>query len=329
MHIPFDHAHQLYDMAFSSQHHQSSSNGRYLPGQPRIMLGLSPEVLYDYLEKDLCTRDLNIMSPHLWLMATRSSKNVSPLHHQKVKGRHIILTEDPRLHLLWIDDRIFIKPLPPYLLSYEFCERYLFPEPWPTPNLSQKPPLSSAAVYPEWNARKEELSRSALGFLRSYFYLIKCSSDLEIALSHRLLPPDVTFETFCQFSSRFAAITDDGVAPRYHYGELRLGRLNLWCKLLLQRWHYETVYRQYGQYFQRFYGPLLFTFAFFSVALSTLQVELAVESVIENQRQWPRFWTFSRVFSVLSLAVVGLPFLTILALLIGKPLMELRYALTH
>ena len=327
MDVPFDNVHQLYDMSASNIPPNADDQ---LPGQPRVRLGPLPGPLFEYLANDLFTKDLNAMAPNLWLMTTRSSAHVSPLHHQYVLGRQIIITEDPRLHLLWIDDHIFIKPLPLYLLSFEFWEQYLLPESTSITSLKQTP---TPKAYPEWNDRKKELAKAASGFLRTYLFLIQYQSDFNIALSNGLLPVDTTFDSFVSFSARLETIKDCEVSPRYHYGEMRLTRLNMWCKILLGRWHYQVVHRQYGHYFARFYGPLLFLFGFLSVALSALQVEMAVENQYQSgtlpDYEWPRFWIFSRVFSVLSLVAVGIPTISILALAIGKPLMEIRYALTH
>lgn len=90
-----------------------------LPGQPRIHLS-DTETLIAFLEQEFLSKQLDAMSPHLWMMSTQSSANISPLHRQRVKGREIVITEDPKLHLVWIYDRIFIKPLPKYLLSHAF-----------------------------------------------------------------------------------------------------------------------------------------------------------------------------------------------------------------
>ena len=70
-----------------------------LPGHPRIPLQDAAQ-LRDFLYRELWAVDLERMAPHLWIMSTQSSSNVSPLHQQKVKGRKIIVTEDPRLHLV-------------------------------------------------------------------------------------------------------------------------------------------------------------------------------------------------------------------------------------
>lgn len=54
------------------------------------------------------------------MMATQSSANINALHRQIFKGRKIVVTEDPQLHLIWLQDRIHIKPLPKCLLSHAF-----------------------------------------------------------------------------------------------------------------------------------------------------------------------------------------------------------------
>ena len=322
METPFDHKHQIHDMSAQGV---SSTDGP-LPGQPRIRLGPLPGPLFEYLENDLCTKDLDMVASKIWVMATRAFDNVTPLHHQKIKGRRIMITERPKLHLLWIDDQIFIKPLPLYLMSHDFWEKYLLP----MAGFDQK---SQDTLYPERYEQKRNLAKAALGYLRTYRYLIQHQSDFDIAVSERLIPASLTFESFCDFSSRFEAIKDSEVAPRYQYGELRLARLNLWCKIFLRQWHYQTVHRQYAQYFARFYGPLLFMFGFWSVLLSAVQVEMAVE----NQYQagnftylvWPQFWSFSRIISVLSMVVIGLPSTWVLLLLFGNLAMESRYFVKH
>lgn len=314
---PFAEEHQLDDM-----HPPYPQYDDRLPSQPLISIKSEPGQLFDFLDKDLLTLDLDRMAPKLWLMATQSGSHISPLHHQRIKGRKIVITEDPRLHLVWIEDRIFVKPLPLYLQSYTFWAKYLYHS---TTEPNEKAPDT---MFPDWSIRKEPISRAALGLLRSYAFLIRHSSDLDIAIHHRLLPPDKTFLSICLFTSQLLSIPDSEVSPRYGYGELRLTRLNFWSKIFLNRWNYETVHRQYSQYFQRFYAPLLFAFGFFSVVLSALQVEMAVESVWTSH-QWQAFWLFSRVFSIVSLAVVATPALGLLLLFLGKNMMELKYALTH
>ncbi|KAH7000716.1 hypothetical protein EDB80DRAFT_724372 [Ilyonectria destructans] len=63
---------------------------------------------------------------------------------------------------------------------------------------------------------------------------------------------------------------------RYAYGEIRLTRLNLYAPLLLGKSHFQRVEHQYGKYFARFYGPILFVIGIISVVLSGLQVVVSV-----------------------------------------------------
>src|SRR6266516_2715610 len=58
----------------------------HLPGYPRIALSDTVR-LTSFLRSEFCNDDLDKMSPHLWIMSTQSSANISPLHRQKVKGR--------------------------------------------------------------------------------------------------------------------------------------------------------------------------------------------------------------------------------------------------
>ena len=313
---PFDKADELYNAM--------SSLSQHVPGQPMISVSSDPDSLYKFLKIDLSTKDLDAMAPHLWLMSTRSHANVSPLHHQIVKSRRVVLTEDPGLHLTWIDDKIFIKPLPLYLLSHDFWIQHLLPQACIPVSTGPKQP---SPAFIDFDESKCSLTASSLGFLRSYCFLIRYPSDFDIAINCRLLPPSTTFESFCAFATRFRNITDSEVRPRYHYGELRLSRLNFWSKFLLVRWHYIDIPHQYWQYFQRFYGPLLFLFGLFSVALSAMQVEMNVETL--NANKWISFWGFSRVFSVLSLVLMAFTGLILLLLLSRKLLVELAYAVTH
>lgn len=179
-----------------------------LLGHPRIRLDDS-SALSDILYKDLDLKDLEDLAPRLWLMSKQDSTSISPLHRQQVKGRQIIISEDPRLHLVWHRTRIFIKPLPAYLLSHDFWKAHLDPK------------------------ANERLFKAACGLMRTYFYLVQYESDFRIAERPdlRLLPGCNSFEEFCSFSSDFQSILDSSVSQRYSFGELRLSRLNMYSKV--------------------------------------------------------------------------------------------------
>ncbi|RDL41704.1 Uncharacterized protein BP5553_01683 [Venustampulla echinocandica] len=252
-----------------------------LPGDSWLMLH-DPRMV-QFLNNEYWAQDLEKFAPYLWVMSTHSSTNVNPLHRQLVKGRKIIVTEEPRLHLVWFHDRIFIKPLPKYLLSYRFWEMFM---------------LNKPSCLGD---RQDGIRRAALGYLRTYRYLIRHESDFTIAMQDhlRLIPQGVGWEEFCRFISALDHIKDLDVSGRYSYGELRLSRLNFYAPLFLNKFHFEQIHGQYGDYFARLYGPILFIFAVVSTMLNAMQVELAVDQV--SAAHWVSLWPTFRGFTAVVL----------------------------
>jgi hypothetical protein len=283
-----------------------------LPGNPRIRLD-DPFQLNSFINKDFGLGDLERLAPHLWLLSKHDGGNISPLHRQFVKGRRIVTTEDIRLHLVWYYDRIFIKPLPQYITSHAFWSEYLISSPLnPSKALNQK----------------DEIRKTLLGFLRTYSYLITHESDFYIAQEQHLIPKDVTWTQLSNFMMRFESIIDDDVARRFHYGELRLTRLNFYSRLILHKRNFQRVHSQYGSYFASYYGPLLFTFATLSLLLNAMQVEMAVEQVNLRNR-WFGFWDACRGFSITCLVLTILLSLWLAVLFLYKFVMEWVYALSQ
>lgn len=202
-----------------------------LPGVPSVML-MDSALAREFLRKELWSADLESIAPRLWIMTTFSSSNINALHCQRVKDREIIVTEDPRLHLVWIHHRIFIKPLPRNLLSQAFWKMYL------------------SEGSNRLGNHRSDICKATTGFLRTYRYLIQHESDFNSAQQDGfgLIPKDVNWASFCRFSGELCHIEDSDVSGRYCYGELRLTRLNLYAPVLLRKFHYEQVYRQYGDF---------------------------------------------------------------------------------
>ena len=277
---------------------------RYLPGQPTISL-TKPGVL-GHLRQEMMTPDLNRMAPHLWLVAKPSSDHCSPLHTQIVRGRNIVITENPELHLCWIDNRVFIKPIPRYLLSWAFWQHYLHDS--------------------DSNSPAEEgssLIQAVLGYMRSYFFLVRHESDYRMAIKEHLIPEGTKYEDFMIFISCFGNIQDSQVSPRYHFGELRLRRLNQWSRILLRKPYFYKVAWQYTDYLARYYVPYLFIFTIFSVVLNAMQVGVGART------DWQSFHGVSAWFSVGTLLVVCVFILWIagdFVLLSGR---EVIYAVSH
>ncbi|KAL4756185.1 uncharacterized protein BDW70DRAFT_154397 [Aspergillus foveolatus] len=269
-----------------------------LPGHPGRWFS-TPSALTKFLVRDLCTPELDFMAPRLWIMTTYSSSNIYPLHFQRVKGRDIVITEFPRLHLTWKHSQIFIKPLPKYLLSYNFWSKFL---------------TSTSLVAPSHD--RETIVSAAKGLLRSYYYLIQHESDFTIAQATNLLPGNITWAEFSNFIAHAQSIADAEVSPRYHYGEIRLTRLNFYSKFLLHRTRYEWGRPQYSAYFSRFYGHFLFIFAMVSLLLSAMQVELAAEALVSGPEQWYTVFYIFRCLSVVCVVLIVAVALSLLGTLI-------------
>lgn len=308
---PFPAVHQL-NTELESDLHKSAQgvSARYLPGYPRISLE-DRSGLLDFLENEYCSADLDQVAGKLWWMSKQDSANISPLHRQVVKKRSIVVTEDPKLHLVWIDDRIFVKPLPRYLTSYTFWAEFLGDD--------------ADVATP---SRYSTIRKAALGYLRTYFYLVRSESDFYIAQDPtlHLIPIGVTWEQFCNFATELVRIPDRDVSERYAYGEIRLTRLNFYAPLLLRKSHFQRVEYQYKEYFAHFYGPVLFVAGVVSILLSGLQVAVAVHGVDTGSNGQPllaaALW-FSVVMMLLFCAIL----MFILLIFVYKFVKEWNYAL--
>jgi hypothetical protein len=201
------------------------------------------------LQKVLHDDILESIHKQLWYAGRKG--NVSPLHHQKVIRREIILTERARLHLVWFEKTIYVKRLDDELLNWEYFSRVVCGD--------------------------EAVHRAACGFLLSYAHLIEYPSDLEVAKTHGLVNEKIAWKKWQTFrTSVLHYLTDRDVHDRYEYGELRLGRLNQICRMKYLGLSYFNVHRDYSSYFGDNYMTLVALFALVSVALSAMQVMTSV-----------------------------------------------------
>ena len=137
------------------------TNPTALPSQP--LSGLDPTDVCAYLCNELPTNDLNRMAPYLWLVgypAEQSHFSPSPADFQS----EIVITENTELHCTWICDRVFIKPNPPFLLSWAFRQHFLV--------------LPSSPIAP---SLRMSLHEAAPRYLRTYSRPSKHASDVRIA----------------------------------------------------------------------------------------------------------------------------------------------------
>jgi len=140
-----------------------------------------------------------------------------------------------------------------------------------------------------------------------------------VALEHKLLPglSSDHFEEVLHFLATFRSVGDENVNPRYHYGELRLSRVNNVARLFRFRYFYYDVRGQYAMYFMRFLTPLVFVFGTLTVALTAIQVVLAVEQ-LGSAGYWRWFGGLAKWYSVVCMVLVAVA-------LIGFPLLWLGF----
>ena len=124
-----------------------------------------------YLLEELEVSRLNKIHSCLWLAGLK--RPAFSLQKQLSIGHEIVLTDSADLHLLWRSTKIFIKPLPDWLLLYSVWQEYL--------------------------SKDESLHEYAAGFLLSYLWLIRSAGDLELAHEYGLVNRSIDWETWTTF----------------------------------------------------------------------------------------------------------------------------------
>ncbi len=277
----------------------------FLPGQPRVRLDDDPKddqgPLFAYLNESHNTDKLDGLLPYMRyiFVQTPSFEHILPLHHQGAHAREIKVTENPGLHLVWHYELIFIKPVPAYFYSPAFWE-YLK------------------------NADKEDMAlhKACVGFMRSYYVLIKYKIDFDEACKLRLIPEKSngklpTYEEWCKFIAPFARVGDKHVNDRYRYGELRLTRINRTARIFGFKLAYHHIYPQWGSFLEHTLAPIIAVFAICTVVLNSMQVTLSAIPMLQTAPDglWPKFVDAAIWFPVVVIAsIAALLMLTLLGL---------------
>lgn len=257
--------------------------------KPGKLQEINSESFPKYLRRELDFSRLDGIHHHLWL-AGRSSVGSRALHRQLMIGREIILTEQADLHLVWQDSRIYLKPMPEFLLNFHFWTEYL--------------------------CQDEALWQSARGFLLSYLWLVSSKNDLRIAHDKGLLPPEIRWERWVPFSRSLLGpiniMSLDSVNRRFLYGELRLNRLN-WIYRLFSLKHkprnfiigYMYGYNRYSVFLERNFTWIIGAFVYVTIVLTAMQVGLATDRLGKNERFQNASYGFT-VFAILApIAALG------------------------
>ncbi|KAF3059940.1 hypothetical protein GL218_04709 [Daldinia childiae] len=277
-----------------------------------------------FLSKELSLQKLEVFSKYFW--AIGSKRPAAPLNYQIYSRREIIPCERLDLHLVWTNDgRIFIKPLPRFLLSLEVWDEYLNcnvdckcqrgPAKLDTSNALQTPHRhgpdnlrganinQAGSIWPQRDVCA--LRRCALGFLYSYVCLLTYESDFAYAKEHHLLPrsaeeSEIHWDDWKKFSKEILAkYKEADVHPRFHRGELRLSRLNFFSRFT--QWPLFTSYirgwRNYGSLVRDNITSLATVTVFIALILTAMQVALATDQIKAN----PRLMDVSYGFSIFAI----------------------------
>jgi len=206
-----------------------------------------------------------------------------PLNYQLALSRQLVLSENMGHHLVWKPGTMYLKPLPRYLLDYNFWGQHLLCK-------------HEGQCKKEKNSCKRELRENAVGFLHTYVALVQYESDFSIAKSAFLLPENLSWKTWRAFTEQvIKSRVFENVKRRWRFGELRLGRLNLVSRYIyLNLRGYAGHQRTYTEFFQDNIRSLLTFIAFWVLLLGAVQVGLATERLVRQQN----FQAFSVAVSV-------------------------------
>jgi hypothetical protein len=270
--------------------------------------------LEDFLSSELSLGRLEVLHRHLWFAGAK--RPPKPLHYQIQIGREIIITEQMDLHLLWANDgRIFIKPLPRFLLDPQFWSRSLSCLAFCRCNTSvtetdennskgrQFKPLANP---PSQECLRRRLRKCALGFLYTYACLISYESDFYIATNQHLLPhrtdgssPD--WEDWKNLVGEILACqNEENVHPRFYRAELRLSRLDT-IHRFTQFPPFEPYLRgrrNYGSLFRDNLTWLATATVFIALVLTAMQVGLATDQLKDNKSFMATSYGFT-IFAIL------------------------------
>lgn len=200
------------------------------------------------------------------------------------------------LHLLRFSNKLLVKPLPEYILSKSLWENHI---------------CEDLALW-----------QSATGWLLSYVWLVTTPLDLKLAHNEGLVPKSITWVCWKAFVTNFLNSVDMNtlhqVNKRYHFGDLRLARINTIYRTRFFFTHfvrgYLYGYNRYVVFFERNFSWILILFVFLSLVLSAMQVGTALDELNGSKAFLKGSYgvvVLSMVSVAVVLGVVGICFLGI------------------
>lgn len=259
-----------------------------------------------FMTSQLDVSRLTKINQYLWLAGLEIPARA--LHHQIAVGLRITITEQADLHLLRDETRIFIKPLPEFLLRH--------------------------SVWQDYICGNRELHENASGFLLSYLWLICLKSDFKVAHDLGLLPDTVNWETWTQYAKCMVHTIDHvgykGINIRYRRGELRLGRVTWIYRLCPITFSFRNFphsyvygYHTYASFLQANLAWLVSVFVYIALVLQAMQVGLSTKTLSESNVFQNASYGFT-TFAIIAPLVV---FCAVVFVMLALVLENIRYAL--
>ncbi|KAI1801402.1 hypothetical protein F4811DRAFT_555911 [Daldinia bambusicola] len=241
-----------------------------------------PQLDTSFLRRELLVGRLNAIQDWLWICGRPMPPR--PLHHQILLSREIAISENPELHLVWSKNRMFLKPIPLYLLVPKFWAAHILHD--------------------------EELTKCARGFLYSYAALIMYQSDFRIAQEKGLLPLNITWDGWRSLTKEvLEAHAYASVNPRYWYGELRLSRLNKIYRIrkgsILRGYSKIAAHTVYGDLIRDNFAALATILGYVVIVLTAMQVGLGVDRLQQDEAFQNASYGFT-VFSIIAPLAAGM-----------------------
>ena len=263
---------------------------------------------------------------HRWLWFAGRPMPPRPLHYQLLLRRDIFVTERMDQHLIWFENRIFLKPIPRFLLEPPFWTAVLACR---DGCLCYKKGLDGSTQREGQMCERRRLWKAALGLIFSYTALLTHESDFFLAKEKGLLPRQAKWLAWKNLVTQI--LSDQGIYQKIHqrfiYGELRLSRLNMIYRLA--RWQFVRGYMpkwyHYGGFFHDNFAWLAIVITYIAIVLTAMQVGLATENLAQNDSFQSASYGFT-VFSILGpLAAIAIIFLIFACIFVQNWIMTSKY----
>lgn len=240
-----------------------------------------------FIDNELDVARLAVIHTWLWLAGLPIPPR--PLHQQVSLNRHIFITERMDMHLVWTTGRMYIKPLPRWLLNAAFWDKYLCER-----GGSTKPDSPRQLHY-----------RRALGFLYSYAALIAYESDFCIARDRCLIPKELTWAQWQAVVNELRLETiHTRIDKRFHHGELRLGRLTkIYYFMETPGKGYVRFWNQTSAFFNDNLAWVAGSTVYLAIVLTAMQVGLSNDALMKSDSFQSASYGFT-VFAILGPLVV-------------------------